>query len=184
MALASLSPAELVVRCRAGDQDAWRELVGRFARYVYAISVQAYRLSEQDAEEVFQETFTRTYENLDRLRDDDAIRQWLGQVTRRLAIDRLRVSARESLSGEPVEPRDADETLVLLDDALTVHEALAGLSPECREVLERFYIRDQSYRAIAEALGLPAGTIASRVSRCLGKLRAELEGSGLSRPPS
>ena len=43
------SDAQLVARCRAGDEDAWRELVERFSRYVYAISVQAYRMSESDA---------------------------------------------------------------------------------------------------------------------------------------
>ena len=86
--------AQLVARCRDGDDDAWRELVERFSRYVYAIAVQAFRLPEADAEDVFQEVFAR----------------------------------------------------------------------------------DESYRRIAEALDIPAGTIASRISRCLGKLRIELEG--------
>ena len=86
--------AQLVARCRAGDDDAWRELVERFSRYVYAIAVQAFRLPEADAEDVFQEVFAR----------------------------------------------------------------------------------DESYRLIGEALDLPPGTIASRISRCLVKLRGELEG--------
>jgi DNA-directed RNA polymerase specialized sigma24 family protein len=43
-------------------------------------------------------------------------------------------------------------------------------------VLDRFFARDESYRVIGEALDLPAGTIASRISRCLGKLREKLEG--------
>ena len=46
-----LSDAQLVARCRSGDNDAWRQLVERFSRYVYAISVQAYRLPEHDAED-------------------------------------------------------------------------------------------------------------------------------------
>jgi DNA-directed RNA polymerase specialized sigma24 family protein len=46
----------------------------------------------------------------------------------------------------------------------------------CREILDRFFCRDQSYKAIGDALALPAGTIASRISRCLGKLKSELEG--------
>ena len=71
----TLSDAELVARCRSGDHDAWRALVERFSRYVYAIAVQAFRLPEHDAEDVFQEVFARTYEHLDRLRDDAAIRR-------------------------------------------------------------------------------------------------------------
>ena len=86
--------AELVARCRAGDERAWAELVERFSRYVYAIATQGFRLSEADAEDVFQEAFARTYEHLDRLRDDAAIRPWLGQLTRRLCVDRLRQTAR------------------------------------------------------------------------------------------
>ena len=61
------SDAQLVARCREGDDDAWRELVERFSRYVYAIAVQAFRLPQSDAEDVFQEVFARAYENLPKL---------------------------------------------------------------------------------------------------------------------
>ena len=63
-----------------------------------------------------------------------------------------------------------------LDEALDVHDGLEALSADCREILDRFFARDESYRTIGEALELPAGTIASRISRCLGKLREKLEG--------
>jgi DNA-directed RNA polymerase specialized sigma24 family protein len=49
-------------------------------------------------------------------------------------------------------------------------------SEDCREVLDRFFCRDESYRTIGEALGIPAGTIASRISRCLVKLRERFGG--------
>jgi RNA polymerase sigma factor (sigma-70 family) len=173
----TLSDRELVARCRAGDQQAWAELVDRFSRYVYAISVQAFRLPESDAEDVFQEVFARAYEHLDRLRDDAAVRPWLAQLTRRLCIDRLRVTARERpVSDEELAPVDSDETLALLEEALTVHEALAATPEHCREILDRFFARDESYRTIGEALQLPSGTIASRISRCLARLRELLEG--------
>jgi len=57
-----------------------------------------------------------------------------------------------------------------------VREALAELGDPCREMLDRFFARDESYRTIGEELDLPSGTIASRISRCLGKLREQLEG--------
>src|SRR5436309_13082529 len=120
----TLSDRELVSRCRAGDQAPWTELVERFSRYVYAISVQAFRLSETDAEDVFQEVFARAFQHLDRLRDDAAVRPWLAQLTRRLCIDRLRSSARERpVSDDELDAVEAEETLALLDEALTVHEA-------------------------------------------------------------
>jgi RNA polymerase sigma factor (sigma-70 family) len=171
-----VSDAALVARCRAGEDEAWRELVERFSRYVYAIAVQAFGFVEQDAEDVFQEVFARTYERLDGLRDDAAIRPWLAQLTRRLCVDRLRAGARES--PDEVEPLldAAEDRIAELDEALDVREALAQLSPDCREILDRFFARDQSYRTICEELAIPAGTIASRISRCLDRLRGVLEG--------
>ena len=67
---------------------------------------------------------------------------------------------------------DLDE----IDEAFTVREALATLSDTCQEMLDRFFARDQSYRTISAELELPSGTIASRIARCLSKLRTELEG--------
>jgi RNA polymerase sigma factor (sigma-70 family) len=180
----TLSDRELVSRCRAGDQQAWNELVERFSRYVYAISVQAFRLSETDAEDVFQEVFARAYQHLDRLRDDAAVRPWLAQLTRRLCIDRLRAAARELPIPEDDLLAGSEETLALLDDALTVHEALAATPEHCQEILDRFFARDESYKTIGEALDLPAGTIASRISRCLGRLRELLEGRSDADRPS
>jgi RNA polymerase sigma factor (sigma-70 family) len=177
-----LTDAELVARCREGDQAAWAELVERFSRYVFEIAVQGFRLSEQDAEDVFQEVFARTYERLGALRDDAAVRPWLAQLTRNLCVDRLRERARV----EPTEDIEADAVDVLaeLDLALTVREALAALGEPCSDLLDRFFCRDESYRTIGERLDLPAGTIASRISRCLGKLRGKLEGRNDGAAPS
>jgi RNA polymerase sigma-70 factor (ECF subfamily) len=174
--LGSLSDASLVARCRTGDEAAWSELVARFARYVYAIIGQGFSLRRDDAEDVFQEVFARAYQHLDRLRDDEAIRPWIAQLTRRLCIDRLRANSREQLTDEDLEPNELVDTIATLDEALTVHEALAGLPEHCQQILDRFFARDESYQAIGAALDIPAGTIASRISRCLAKLREILEG--------
>jgi RNA polymerase sigma factor (sigma-70 family) len=181
---AELSDADLVARCRAGDEAAWRELVERFSRYVYAIATQAFRLSPHDAEDVFQDVFARVYERLGSLREDDAVRPWIAQLTRRLCIDRLRAGAREEPAEEELAALPAEDVLVELEQAFDVHEALAELSENCREILDRFFARDESYRTIGETLGLPAGTIASRISRCLDRLRATFEGRNQPAAPS
>jgi RNA polymerase sigma factor (sigma-70 family) len=176
MVLPSLTDAQLVARCRAGEEAAWNELVSRFSRYVYGIAIQAFRLSEHDAEDVFQDCFSRVFENLDKLRDDSALRPWIAQLTRRLCIDRLRGGSREQPADEEEFLALAEDSMATLDEAMTVHEALAALSGDCREILDRFFAQDQSYRTIGDALDLPSGTIASRISRCLAKLRELLEG--------
>lgn len=167
------SDAELVARCRAGDQAAWEALVDRYARYVHAIVSRVYRLESHDAEDAFQDVFTRVFERLDTLRDDDAFRPWIAQTARNCAVDALRRSGREV----PVEelPEGADDGLAQLDEAMTVHAALDRLSPGCHEILDRFFCRDESYRTIGSELELPAGTIASRIARCLTRLREVLE---------
>jgi RNA polymerase sigma-70 factor (ECF subfamily) len=167
------SDAELVARCRANEQGAWDELVDRYARYVYAIAARVYRLEPSDAEDVFQEVFARVFERLHTLREADALRPWIAQTTRRCAVDALRRSGREPATDQL--PDEPDDTLARLDEAMTVHAALAALSPDCREILDRFFTRDESYRTIGAQLELPAGTIASRIARCLARLREVLQ---------
>jgi RNA polymerase sigma-70 factor (ECF subfamily) len=174
--LASLPDAQLVARCRAGDEDAWRELVARFSRYVFAICSQAFRLRSEDCEEVFQEVFARTYQHLEKLRDDDAIRPWIGQLTRRLCIDHLRSSSREEIVDPEALPGGVDDAMETIDEAFAVHEAMAELTENCREILDRFFARDESYQTIGAALDIPSGTIASRISRCLARLKEIFEG--------
>jgi RNA polymerase sigma factor (sigma-70 family) len=121
----------------------------------------------------------RLNDRLGSLREDAALRPWIAQLTLRICLDRLADGSREEPAGEIV-ATDVEATIAELDEAFAVREALAGLSEDCREVLDRFFCRDESYRTIGEALGIPSGTIASRISRCLGKLRERLEGSSES----
>jgi RNA polymerase sigma factor (sigma-70 family) len=176
--------AQLVSRCRAGEADAWNEFVERFSRYVYAICGRGFRLPQQDAEDVFQEVFARAYERLHDLRSDAAVRPWLAQLTRRLCIDRLRLVARDTPSDSEPDEREVDDVLTTLDEAMTVRAALDKVGDPCREILDRFFCRDESYRMIGDLLDIPAGTIASRISRCLDKVRAELDGRSQGSRPS
>ena len=171
----TLTDAELVRRCRADDAGAWNELVERYSRYVYAIAGRGFRLSEEDAEDVFQDVFTRIYTRLDSLRDDSALRPWIAQLTRRRCLDV--VSARRDTPADEVPAeKEASTDLSDVEEAFEVREALAELSEPCQDILDRFFARDQSYKTIADELEIPSGTIASRIARCLGRLRNELEG--------
>jgi RNA polymerase sigma-70 factor (ECF subfamily) len=170
-----LSDAALVKRCREGSAEAWNELVERFSRYVYAVCGRGFGLGGQDAEDAFQEVFTRIYTRLDTLRDDSAIRPWIGQLTRRVCLDRLASTTREQPAEDVLDDR-LERTMEEIDEAFAVREALDELGDPCRELLDRFFARDESYRTIGEELDLPPGTIASRISRCLGKMRSQLEG--------
>jgi RNA polymerase sigma-70 factor (ECF subfamily) len=168
--------AGLVARCKSGDPEAWPEFVRRFAPYVHAIAVRGYRLSEQDGEDVFQEVFIRAWTHIGSLRDDAAVRPWLGQLTRRLAIDRLRARARESARQdlEMLHDEPAHDALAGLADALVVRDAVDRLPGIHREIVDRFFVEGQSHATIAADLGIAEGTVASRISRARERLRIEL----------
>jgi RNA polymerase sigma-70 factor (ECF subfamily) len=139
------------------------------------VCLRGFRLEAADAEDAFQEVFTRIYTHLDTLRDDAALRPWIAQLTRRVCLDTLAKVRREQQAEDSL-PEDVAADLDAIEEAFTVREALAALPDSCQEILDRFFARDQSYRTISEELDLPAGTIASRIARCLGKLRNVLEG--------
>jgi RNA polymerase sigma-70 factor (ECF subfamily) len=171
--------AELVRRCLDGESAAWDDLVLHYSRYVYAIVWQGFRLTGPDAEDAFQDVFLRVYDRLGSLRNPNALQPWIAQLTRRVCLDRIeRREDPPDVGFERVE-----STIEELDESLAVQEALGRLSEECRDVLDRFFCRDESYRTIADALGIPSGTIASRISRCLAKLREELQGEWEDRGP-
>ena len=165
----------LIDRCRSGDADAWRDLVDEYSAYVHAIVVRAYRVPADDAEDIFQEVFSRVFERLEMLRDDGALTAWIAQVTRNLCVDYLRKARDFDELPEEIES-DGERELTDLTDALWVRQAMARLPANCAEILDRFFCRDESYRAIATHTGIAEGTIASRISRCLAKLREDLEG--------
>ena len=181
-ALVHETDARIVARCRAGDGAAWDVLVERYSRYVFAIATQGFGLSEHDAEDVFQEVFARVFTHLSTLRDGDALRPWLGQLARRLAIDRLRTGGREQPGEQLPDRGQPDLELERIELALDVQRAMAGLPEDCQTILDRFFARDESYVTIADATGLPSGTIASRISRCLAKLRVQMQGADAAEP--
>jgi RNA polymerase sigma factor (sigma-70 family) len=167
--------AELLARCRSGDQDAWRALVERYAGLVNGVLRGVFRLASHDAEDVFQEVFTRAYIRLSSLREDHAVGSWIAQIARNAALDRLRSVAPELSADESFDERAFDEPFAELEQALAVRAALARLPEHQQEILDRFFARDESYHTISADLGLPAGTIASRISRALAALRQEFE---------
>jgi RNA polymerase sigma factor (sigma-70 family) len=119
--------------------------------------------------------FTRIYTRLDTLRDASALRPWIAQLTRRRCLDVLASKGRELPADEMLTTEETAD-LAEVEEAFTVRQALGGLSDACQEILDRFFARDQSYKTISAELDIPSGTIASRIARCLGRLRSELEG--------
>jgi RNA polymerase sigma-70 factor (ECF subfamily) len=165
---------DLVNRCRAGDRDAWAAIVQSHAGLVNGILRGAFRLASHDAEDAFQEVFTRLYLNLGELREDGALPGWIARVTRNVAVDVIRVQRRELPADDQLDEGTYDAPFEHVLEAMAVRQALGKLPELQREMLDRFFVQDQSYRTMADELSIPAGTIASRISRALAMLREEL----------
>jgi RNA polymerase sigma-70 factor, ECF subfamily len=139
----------------------------------------------QQAEDVVQETMVRAWREARRLDlSDRSLMPWLATVARRIVIDeQRRRKARPSEIGgaEVVEsvPAAADETDHLLRKVLVI-EALQALSAAHREVLNETILRDRTVNQAAEVLGVPVGTVKSRVYYALKALRVVLAERGVT----
>jgi RNA polymerase sigma factor (sigma-70 family) len=183
--------AELIAACRTGDEAAWKALVQRYQRLVYAIPRRSGMDDEQVAE-VFQRTFVKLVENLDRITQPDRLAAWLTTTAKR---ETWRYSQRERATvGLPGLGDDDDDQIELPDDAplpgedLIVLEqqhairvALAALDERCRTLLTLLYYRADppAYAEIAAQLGTSEGSIGPTRARCLDKLRKLLAKAGV-----
>lgn len=167
---------ELVRRCLAADEEAWASLVERYADYIYAVAIRGFRFTPEEAEEVLQETFAHVYEHLADYRGTGALRAWLGAIGKNVARQRLRSRSRHPESELPQDAADSaqQQALEAVEESLLVKDALARLEPPCGEVLRRFFVMEQKYAEIASAMQIPEGTVASRIARCLVRLRKAL----------
>ena len=116
--------AELVRSAAAGDQAAWEEIVDRFTSLVWA-TARAHRLSRADAADVAQTTWLRLVENLDRIREPEALGAWLATTARRESLRVIRHGARESPTDDPdlFEPPTEES----VDDLLIVRHVTSSI---------------------------------------------------------
>ncbi len=175
----------LVLACRRGEADAWSALVHRYQRLVYTIPRRA-GLDEDQTAEVFQRTFTRLLENLDRIRRPESIHAWLATTARRETLQLIREQNAERsfpLSGEIDERLSSgiiadrkplpDETMEHLAEQEIIRTALSGMDERCRCLLALLYYSPDppSYAEIAMTLDMPEGSLGPTRARCLEKLR-------------
>ncbi len=175
--------AQLLAAASAGDESAWSAIVDRFHPLVWSVS-RAYGLDTRDASDVSQTVWLRLVENLNRIREPEALPGWLRTTTRNECLRHSRRRTHESpvdwqlLQGLPDDTGADDKTLA--DERTTVvSDALSRLSDKCRALLRVFaFSPDTGYTEIGATLGMPVGSIGPTRARCLGYLRRGLESVG------
>jgi RNA polymerase sigma factor (sigma-70 family) len=169
----------LVTRAIGGDKHAWDALVERYAPLVWSIC-RRYRLDRPDAEDVAQTVWLRLVDQLDRLRDPDALPGWLVTTTRRECTQALDAARRTGTLGLVLDAADvpdqqaavAEQELLAAERRAALREAFTGLPSHCQRLLA-LLIQDPpvSYGEISVRLGISIGSIGPIRRRCLDRLR-------------
>jgi len=166
----------LVIRCQLGERPAFDELVGRWHRPLHNY-VGGLTQDNDAAGDVLQDTWVRVLRGIDRLRDGTRLRPWLFGIARRAAMDRLRqrYSTPVDLSADMEEVEAISRDDFLTEQLDVMEDELARLPIVERDVLTLFYLQELSLADVADVLGIPVGTVKSRLFRARQLLRRAIE---------
>lgn len=180
--------AQLIKRCRNGDQAAWDELVERYQRLIYAIPRRA-GLTDEQAADVFQDVFLTLFQKIDEIEQPDRIRSWIVTTAKFKTWGVIRGSkgfhlpeTEEEMETEMAMLADksplADDLLIELEDQHLIRAALTKLEDRCRQIISLIYLREPpaSYAEVGKAIGVGQTSISPLRSRCLKKLGKILSG--------
>ena len=169
---------DLVRRIRAGDDVAFAQLYTEYGRLVHSIAVRLMG-NHHDAEDVTQQVFVSAWRSRQSLREDaGSLAGWLATITRRrcadLAAGRARTAQTEESAATMLTlPMPADPARAIED--ITVAHTLQSLGEPRSTIVRMAVVDDRRHEDIAQALGVPLGTVKSHIRRGLIQLRSRLE---------
>jgi RNA polymerase sigma-70 factor (ECF subfamily) len=188
---AALSDQDVVLRARSGQEAAYRELIRRYERPVFALLFRMVRDREL-AEDLAQETFVKALNAIDSYRPEFKFSSWIFKIANNAAIDHLRRRELDTLSldGSPhAETPEAMQATALQIGARqespldtveakelggAIEAAIGSLRPEYRSCILLRHVEGRAYEEIAEILNLPLGTVKTYIHRARNELRQSL----------
>ncbi len=176
-----MSDSELIENCKAGDPDAWRTLVERYSKRVFNIVFQ-FTSQREDSEDLTQEIFIKVFQSLKKFNPETSFVPWLIRITKNYCIDNYRVRKRfrQSTDGENVISYQKDYTYYPYKSLLEkerAHFIMKGVQSLTEDLKTAIILRDIqgfNYCEIAEVLGIPEGTVKSRINRARIELATTL----------
>ena len=173
--------ARLVKECLAGNEEAWRQLIEKYKALIYSVPVK-YGLPPEEASEVFQATCVELLQRLPELREPRVLPKWLILVAyhqcHRWRGQQSRLVSRDAEPGLPLPevPALAETLVQQSEEEQALREALAGLSPQCRRLVQMLFYETppRPYAEAAAELGLVVGSIGFTRQKCLQRLRQRL----------
>jgi RNA polymerase sigma-70 factor (ECF subfamily) len=171
---------DLVIRARAGDRDAFSEVVARSLGRLTAVARMILR-DEYAAQDAVQEAFISAWRSLPGLRDPDRFDAWMRRLVVRACFTTTRRSKRVDAREIRLTPGD-EPAIADIERAFGIHDelerGLARISREQRAVIVLVYYLDLPLADAAQAMGVPLGTAKSRLNRATSALRAVIEADG------
>ena len=165
----------LIFRARAGDEQAFADLVGRYHAFVYGVVIGIIK-NVNDAEEVVQDVFLNTYRGLSQLEDATKFKGWLAEIARNCARDRMRKQRVntvpiDEVSEHTLQTSDSlDARLIRDEQRALIRSAMESLSDKDKEIAQAYYLDGESYDELIRIHGLSYKAISFRLSRAKRKL--------------
>lgn len=175
--MAAEPDAELLARFVRGDSDAFEVLFRNFEVEVYRWALRIVR-DRGIAEDVVIETFWRAHRARARFEWSRSFGAWLRRIATNAALDHLR-SLRRHRRSAPVDDRMAQSTPARSGLQEVIAMAFRKLPPKLYAVAILALVEQRQHAEIADALGVPIGTVKSRLHRAMQALRSELRGQGI-----
>jgi RNA polymerase sigma factor (sigma-70 family) len=179
--------ARLVRECVGGSEEAWRALIFKYKNLIFSIPVK-YGFSVDDSTDIFQAVCLDLLSELPKLRKVKALPKWIMQITAHKCFHRKQQQQRTDVldpaakAFEQSTPARAEDILRQTEEDQNLRQAMAELSPRCRELVEMLFYDEPArpYQEIAETLGLAVGSIGFIRQRCLERLRKRLLETGFA----
>ena len=177
------SDEQLIADCLEGNERAWAALIDRYKQLIYSAPLR-YRMSPEDAGDIFQSVCLELYNSLPRLREQGALRGWLATVAAHQCFHWKRRGRRIEAVNPDLDPEDGlsqpSEVIEQMQREQILRECVESLSPRCRQMVHMLFFEDPPlpYAEVAKRLGLATGSIGFIRGRCLEKLRRKLEEAG------
>jgi RNA polymerase sigma-70 factor, ECF subfamily len=180
----------IIERCKKGDREAFALIVQQYMRPAYYVAL-GYVGRPDDALDLSQDAFVNAFRHIKRFDSSKRFFPWFYSILKNLCmnhINRIRRRREDSIDemaeeGQPsipIESVSPEESVVRKDLEDKIGQALLRLKPKDREIIILQHFQDYTYQQIADLLGIPIGTVMSRLYGARGALRRELERMGVT----
>ncbi len=167
--------SKILSRAAAGDRDAQRQIYERFSGRVYRTVFRI--VGESDAADVMQDAFLHLFQRLSSFRFESAFTTWLHRLVVNESLQHLRRRGRRTIMTQPLTEQEvaADDTTSHADELTEIlSQAMERIEPQLRLIFQLKEVDDLTYAQIGEIIGIPEGTVGSRLNRARRELRDQL----------